>query len=255
VWQTIKALNWVIGILWVFALVLPITVAVSLSKLAEPGAIGVRQSEVSYSNNIFSLFSPFYINNTGFYDLTDINFTVSINDAVGKLSTTSALIPMIKAGNIANSSFNINIYVTNLSPRILALLTNDTDLNLDVSASFRVAYAITLGVSTNLTQPWRAPFYNFTVSTVTYNASKAQLSISVSFENHAGYPLNGSFTLQAYNNRSKRIGYFQDDVNVQPSSPFSGSYEFGIDASELTSNNYVGLYFEDTEILEQEWQP
>jgi len=253
--QTIKALSWAIGILWVFVLVLPITIAVSLSKLAEPGTIGVKQSEVSYSNNIFSLSSPFYINNTGFYDLTDINFTISINDAFGKLSTTSALIPTIRAGSIANSSFIINVSVAKLSPRIFALLTNDTDLNLGVSASFGAAHAMTFRVSTNFSQPWRAPFYNFTVLAIIYDSASAQLSISASFENHANYPLNGSFTLQAYNNRSKRIGYFQDEVNVQPSSPFSGSYEFGIDAAELTSNNYVGLYFEDTEILEQEWQP
>lgn len=234
---------------------LTITVAASLFQLAETGTMGVRQSEVSYSNNIFSLAPPFYINNTGFYDLTDVNFTISVNDAVGKLSAASVLIPVVRAGSILNSSLIINVSVAKLSPRAFALLTNDTDLNLDVSASFGVAHAITFGLSTNFSQLWRAPFYNFRVLAVTYNASRAQLSISVSFENHASYPLNGSFTLQAYNNRSKRIGYFQDEVNVQPSSPFSGSYEFGIDDAELTSNNYVGLYFEGTEILEQEWQP
>ena len=252
--QTIKALSWAIRILWIFALLLPITVAVSLLKLAETGTMGVRQSEASYSNNIFSLIPPFYISNTGFYDLTDVNFTVSVNDAVGKLSAASALIPMVKAGSIVNSSLTINVSVAKLSPRTFALLTNDTNLNLDVSSSFGLAHAITFGLSTNFSQPWRAPFYNFTVLAITYNASRAQLSISISFENHASYPLDGSFTLQACNNRSKRIGYFQDEVNVQPSAPFSGSYEFGIDDAELTTNNYVGLYFEGTEILEQEWQ-
>jgi hypothetical protein len=253
--QTIKALSWAIRVFWVFALVLTISVAVSLSKLAESCTIGVRQSEVSYFDNIFSLAPPFYINNTGFYDFTDVNFTVSVNDAVGKLSAASVLIPTVRAGSSVDSSLIINVSVAKLSPRTFALLTNDVDLSLDVSASFGLAHAITFGLSTNFSQPWRAPFHNFTVLAVTYNASIAQLSITVSFENHATYPLYGSFTLQAYNNRSKCIGYFQDEVNVQPSSPFSGSYEFGIDAAELTSDNYVGLYFEGTEILEQEWQP
>jgi hypothetical protein len=252
--QTIKALGWAIRFLWIIVLLLPVSVAFSLWKLAEPGNIGIREPEVAFSGGAFSLSAPFYINNTGFYDLSDANLTISIGHENEVFKTFSSFVPHVPAGTTWNSSYQVSLALQEVASS-MGLLTNDTDLVLGMSASFRVAYVIAFGVSTNFSQPWKAPFHNLTIPEVGYDSSTRKISMIASFENHANFPLEGEFLLEVYNNRSRRIGYFMHYINVASDAPYSGSYEFEVDEFQLTDNEVIRLSFDGVKIYETEWIP
>ena len=164
--HTIRALSWAIIILWVITLLLPITVALSLLKLLEQNAIGFGEQTVSFSNGTFYLSTPFYINNTGDYDLSDMNVTILVGSGNKTLSTFTTPLLNVTAGTMLNSSYDISFTLEEIAAKSTELLTEDMDLNLSMSASFRIAYVIALGLSTTMTMPWGAPFHNLTVSEV-----------------------------------------------------------------------------------------
>jgi len=47
-------------------------------KLLEAKNIGTQEPTISFSNGNFTLSMPFYINNTGFYDLSDIGINIQM---------------------------------------------------------------------------------------------------------------------------------------------------------------------------------
>jgi len=251
--HTIRALGWGIIILWVITLLLPITVGLSLLKLMEPNAIGFREQEISYSDGMFSLSAPFYINNTGHYDLSDINVTVSIRRKNKAISTFSTLLPDVPAGNITNSCYTLSLSLEEIVSKNLKLLTDDTDLDLNISAFFRVAYVIGIGISTSMKRSWTAPFYNLTVSPVSYNFSSQKLSLSVSFENHTYFTMNGTILLKIYNDRSELVGFTEMYLDIPANRSFHDVIEVTIDPFNITESGFVRIYLEDEKILEKEW--
>lgn len=251
--QTIRALGWAIIILWLITLLLPITIGLSLLKFLEPNAIGFREPTVSFSNGTFSLSAPFYINNTGYYDLSDMNITILIGSNDKTISTFSTLLPNVPAGTMLNSSYDISFSLEEIASNSIELLTDDTDMNWSVSTFFRIAYAIALGVSTNMTIPWGAPFYNLTVSEVSYDVSSQKLSASISFENHADFTSTGTISLEIYDNKSQLVGSTEKYLDVPSGETSSESFDLTIDPSKITEKTFVRVYFETIQILEKEW--
>lgn len=251
--HTIRVLGWGIIILWVITLLLPITVGFSLLKLVEPNAIGFREQDISYSDGIFSLSAPFYINNTGYYDLSDINVTVSIRRKNKAISAFSTLLPDIPAGNITNSCYTLSLSMEEIVSKNLELLTDDTDLDLNISAFFQVAHIIGIGISTSMKRSWSAPFYNLTVSPVSYDFFSQTLSLFVSFENHAYFTMNGTVSLKIYNDRSELVGFTEKYLDILANRPFQDTFELAIDPFRITESGFARLYLEDEMILEKEW--
>lgn len=250
--QTIKALGWAIRFLWIIILLLLVFVAYSLFRFAEPGNIGIREPQVTFSGDVFSFSAPFFINNTGFYDLADANLTVMIGHQNGVLKTFSSFVPYVPAGMTWNSTYQLAVTLQELASDSW-LLTNDTNLTLGMSASFRVAYVLALGISTNFSQPWMAPFHNLAISEVGYNSSTQEISMLASFENHASYSLQGEFALEVYDSGSRRLGYFMHDISVARGAPYSSSYQFVVDGSQFTNKGVIRLSFDGVEIYETEW--
>ncbi|MCK4433898.1 hypothetical protein KAU92_00290 [Candidatus Bathyarchaeota archaeon] len=255
--QTIKALGWAIIILWVITLLLPITIGLSLLKfLEQPNAIGFREPVVSFSNGEFSLFAPFYINNTGYYDLSNINITILFRSDNETVSTFSTVLPNVPAGTMVNSSYNISFGLEEIVSMSTDLLTEDTSLNLGVSIFFQVAHVIGVGVSTNITIPWKAPLHDLTISEVSYDPSSQKFSLPVSFKNNAYFTVKGTVLVEVYNNRGELVLSIDKDLDVHSNSFFQGLFEITIDpliVHELIENGMVRVYFENTQIFEEEW--
>lgn len=250
--QTIRALTLAITILWIITLVLPITVGFSLLQLANQKTIGFREPTFSYSNGNFFLSAPFYINNTGFYDLSDINITILAKGHNKTISRFSELFPPVPAGSMINESYDISFSLSELLSKDSELLTDDTNLDLSVYLFFRIAYLIGLGGSTNITTSWGAPFYNLTALAYPYDYSSQRLLLSLGFENHAYFEVNGTMLLEVYNNRSELIGSVTENLNVPSDNSFSNYYELTIDSLQITTNGVIRVYFDNTMIQEEE---
>jgi len=250
--QTIKALTWITTILWIIALALPVTVGFSLMELAKSNFMAFREPTMMLSHGNFSLSAPFYLNNTGFYDLSDISVKVTLESENKTISTFSKTVENIPAGSILNSTYDFSISLEELISKNKQFLTEDTEINLDISGFFRIAYLIGFGSATNITMMWGAPFHNLTLSEIHYNSAAQKFSFQINFKNHASFTVNGPMKIEIYNNKGIRIGSIIEYLNVPSDTPFHILYELTMSPSNITDNGVILVYFENIKILERE---
>lgn len=252
--HTIRALGWIIAILWIIILILPVSVAFSLMELLEKGNIGIQEPKGFMSNGNVSISIPFYIANSGFYDLTNVKFGLQIKVGTETISTSSAELQKVPAGEMADSSCNLSLSLQEMLSNNRELLTNDTDFDGNASLSFRVASLMAFRVSTGFTIPWGAPFHGLTIHSITYNDVSRIFSISMSFKNNAFFQLNASLLVKLYNSQGELVGSTLQNVNVPSQGSFQGSIEVRIDdPSKMTREGVLSLYFADMQILEEAW--
>jgi hypothetical protein len=251
--QTIRALGWLIAVLWIFTILLPITVGLSLMRLIESKAMGIQEPTFSFQNGNFSITMPFYVNNTGFYDLSDISVNVQIRKENKTISAFSTRLPDVPAGVMVNSSCDFSVSLEEMASRDMALLTNDTELLVDAGLGFRVAYVLAFGVSMTFSTSWGAPFHNLTASNFAYDGVN-NFSMLLSFVNHAFYPIGGLLTVELYNDANELLGNATQVINVLSEEAFSSVFEITVDEpSKMTDNGLIRVYFEEVQIWEGGW--
>jgi hypothetical protein len=237
------------------ALLLPATVAFSLMRIVEAKSIGVQEPRGLLSNGKFSISIPFYINNTGFYDLKEVEVNLNVYRGNDRVLTLSAELPTVPAGEMVNSSCNASLILEELLSKHRALLTDDAELNVNASIHFRIASAIAFTVFTGFTMPWGAPFHKLAIYNITYDEVSRIFSAFVSFENHAFFQVNGSLLIKLYDSAGELIGSAVQNVNVPSNGAFQGSLKIRIDdLLKLTRGGVLRLYLLDTQIWEGAWE-
>ena len=88
---------------------------------------------------------------------------------------------------------NVTLSANDLFRHGEQFLFNDSNVTVSVSAGLNVAEVLPAQISTNFSYPWGAPFYDFKVGMPVLAVSKAtntEISVPVSFENHAVFDLS-----------------------------------------------------------------
>jgi len=256
--QVIRALGWLSKLIWIVTILLPVTFGLSMQRLFQPDTIGFGEATTSFVNNEIRISLPFYINNTGYYDISNVNLTTVLKNSEGKNTVEGkTLIPTIRAGSKVNAFHNITVNLDELTGEMEYLFFNDTMLNLNVSLSLEFAYILGVSLHTNLTIPWGAPLHNLTIYRITFDQSTGKLIIHVTFENHSPLTLDGNLQIVVYNNANEVMGNQYLPVEAVPGDLFLSEISIGIDLSKLTTNGYVLLFFESKEIsagpIKREW--
>jgi len=234
--------------------VFPLTVGLSLMELINSKAIGFQEPTASFSEGQFHFSAPFYINNTGFYDFSDINLTVLAEAKNKPITRFSQTFPKVSAHSVLNASYEISFSLEEILSRNSELLFNDLDVNLNVSLFFRIAYLIGFGiVASNLTMPWGAPFYNFSLTSIRYNSISQNVSVLLSFENHAQFPVNGTLLIEVVSDKNELLGSYSELVNVSSDNAFQKLFEIPVEEpSKITETGFVRVFFESIQIFEWE---
>ncbi|MEM3566052.1 MAG: hypothetical protein QXK18_04180 [Candidatus Bathyarchaeia archaeon] len=246
--HTVKALRLIIVILWIAVLLLPITVALSLWKVFEArNNVAIGEPIFSMSNGNLSISVTFYMNNTGFYDISELYVNIRIcseNGEIAGLSTQSLDIP---AGRVVESNLSVSVSLTDVLSRDRGLLTNSKDLNVSAALHFRVAYILALNVARNFTYKWGAPFSNLGISQINFNGT--HLSFRVSFSNNASFSLSGPLHLELCNASNVPQYSAEQELSV----PAGGFYEKLFEMPYSESAGIIRLYFADIPVLEKRW--
>lgn len=216
-------------------------------------AIGIEEPTVTFSANTFYMSAPFYINNTGFYDLSDLNITIQIINNNKLMAKFSKLFPKVPAKSLLNATYDISFSLEELGSKNKELLTNNTSLDLAVTASLRIAYAIGFGISANTTMEWGAPFNNITISNVNYDSSSHEFHHSLSFENDAVFPISGALKVDAVNAMNETIGSTVQPIDVASANQFQADLVIPVDSSKVIGPGVFRVYFLDLLILEAGW--
>jgi hypothetical protein len=256
--QVIRALGWLSKLIWIVTILLPVTFGLSMGKLFQPDTIGFGEATTSFVNSRIRISLPFYINNTGYYDISNVNVTTVLKNSEGKNAVEGeTLIPAIRAGSKVNASHEIEVILDELTGEMEYLFFNDTMLNLNVSFSLKFAYILGVSLHTNLTIPWGAPLHNLTIYRITFDQSTGKLIIHVTFENHSPLTIDGTLQIMVYNNADEVIGNQSVPVEAVPGDLFLSEIPIEIDLSKLTNNGYVLLFFRSKEFsagpTKREW--
>ena len=248
--HTIRALRLIIALLWIAVLILPVTVAFSLLKILEArNNVGIGEPSFNLSDGNFSISIPFYINNTGFYDLSEVYAYIKIYDGDKFIAESSTNRLDIPAGEMVASNLSILISLEDIFSEDRELLTSDKELNVSASLHFRVAYALAFTVTNSSKVQWGAPFSNLTIQHTGYN--ETHQVFSVSFFNNASFPISGPLRLEILNQSNITVGSMEQQINVPSKGLYQGRFEILV--SGLTNSGTVRLYFADILIREERW--
>jgi hypothetical protein len=198
---------------------------------------------------VFSL--PLSIENGGYTDLKSFNLTTVLFDAEGsELSNASSFVPIIRSGENVTIMHNVTLSVNDLFRYGEQFLFNESNITVSVSAGLDVAEVLPAQISTNFSYPWGAPFYNFKVGQPVLavpNAANTQISVPVSFENHAVFDLSGNITARLYGSTNSLLSESQTALDVPRGSPYDGSFDFNIPLSlastQTVRSGHIDIYF------------
>jgi len=245
--HTARALRLIIVVLWITVSLLPVTVALSLWKIFEARGVSFGEPSFSVSNGNLSISVPFSMNNTGFYDISELCVNMRIYDGNKKIAELSTQPLNIPAGEMTVSKLDASASLTDIFSRNSELLTNNEDLDVSITLHFRVAYVLTFDVARNFYVEWGAPFSNLTISQINFN--RTHLSFRVSFFNNASFLLSGPLQLRLYNSSDVLCYSTEQSLNVPSKEPYEKLFE--IPCSE--SAGIIRLYFAEIPVLEERW--
>lgn len=229
---------------WMFLIAILITAAYSAKDLQFK--FGQPQLGTTSDNKLL-VSIPITIINKGLYNIDYFNITTKILDQNGfEITNGSTFIPVIGKGQEVTATHNMTVDVNDLLQRNRNYLFNDTELGINEIESIRIAEIIPVQASTNVSMPWGAPLYNFTLGQYQYtpiNYTQVSVTIPISFDNHASFDLNGSIRVRMYNSTNGLIGRGRTNIEVLQNSPYNGYVELIVQTTGMTESGRFEVYF------------
>ena len=237
--QAIRALGWASNVFWIILLFFTVTAAYSAFQL-RPG-FGVFS--LTTSNGTFTVSLPFYVNNGGFYDISNLNLTTVVMDnRDSPISSSSTLVRVIPRGSNVSATHNMSISTSQITTQRLSyLLFSDTKLDVDIALKLIYANAVPFKISMNSTMDWDAPLKNLTLGLPSPTATG--IVVPISFENNSFFELNGTMRLEIVGDMNKVLGQETININVQPKSSYKNTGVYVSILGDPTSIREARLYF------------
>lgn len=241
----IRIIGVVTTFFWVFLIVFFVSAAYSVKDIQFN--FGEPQTNVTFDNKIlFSL--PITVVNKGYYNIGAFNLTTKVSDENGfVIAHHSTFVPIIERGVKITTSHNMTIDVNDLLQSDQEYLFNDTELEIDQIVSMKLAEAISVQASTNLSMPWGAPLYNFTMGEIQYepyNETHVKAVVSISFENHALFDLTSRIQVCMYNGDNELVGEEQKAIEAPQNSLYESLIELYVSIAEKPENGHIEIYFQ-----------
>jgi hypothetical protein len=217
--QAIRALGWATTVLWILVILFSGTVVYSAMQI---GMDFQGDPQIATSDGALLMSIPFSIINNGLYDISKLNITTIITDENETvISSSSTFIKKIQRGSTVNETHDIQVSLADiLNKNLTYMLFNDTTLTLDMLVTLEYADTIPLKIISNQTMLWGAPLYNLTVTEIS-PVSLNQVNISLSFENHAFFLLNGTISLDLKDTDGAQVGSGSANVFAPPGDDYT----------------------------------
>ena len=251
----IRALGIAITTLWIFLIVFSVTALYSVMNLG----IGFGEAQFFPSGEDVVLSLPFFLNNSGYYDISELNITTRIMDSNGTLLTLSkTFIPLVSKGSNIETAHNISIDLSDVMKN-MKLLFNDSVFEFDTFITLNFAHTFPVQMSMNTTIPWGAPVYNLSVgeiSVLPFNTTHVKLAVPVSFENHSFFNITGTIQLEIYNDVDELVTSGETSLDAPSQHTYNGRVDMYLslaDIAKLTETGRVHLIFETPMLTVEQW--
>ncbi len=253
----IRALGIATITIWILLIVFSVTALYSVMNLD----IDLGEPQYFPSNEGVVLSLPFSINNSGYYDISELNVTTRIEDSNGTLLTVSnTFVPLVSKGNNVEAAHNISIELSDATERT-ELIFNDSFFVSDTFVALNFAHIVPVQMSMNMTVPWGAPFYNVSVGEISdlpFNITHVRVVVPVSFENHSFLDITGTAQLEIYNDVNELVTSGETSLDVRSQSTYNEQVDTYIslaDVSKLTESGNVHFIFETPMFTVERWMP
>ncbi len=228
---------------WIFLIVFLVSAVYSFRDVR----FGFEEPQIGLTSDNKILFSlPITIDNKGYYNIGSFNVTTEILDHEGFMITrASTFIPVIEKSRQVMATHNVTIDANDLQ-NSQDYLFNDTELEVRETVSIKLAEVIPVQASTNLSMPWGAPLYNFTLGEIEYagfNGTHMTATVLISFENHASFDLTGNIQIQMYNGTDIQVSEGQTTIETPQNTPYYGRMELNVPIVGATESGYFEVYF------------
>lgn len=239
----IRVIGTVTTFLWIFLIAFFVSAVYSVKDLYFN--FDAPQMSLNADNEIvFSL--PIAITNKGFYDTGSFNVTTQICDKEG-FATAYAMtfVPVINKNDKLVVNHNMTIKFNDLLENYQNYLFDDGELEIYAVVGMKIAKIIPVQASTNLSIPWGAPLYNFTLGELEYvnfNVTHLRATVPIRFENHAFFDVVGNMRIRMYNNASVFIDESQKAIEVPQHLVYTEVVEFYVPANDMTDDGFFEVY-------------
>jgi len=229
---------------WIFLIVFSASALYSIKDLkldfGEPQMVATSDNKL-----LFSL--PITIANNGYYSIEFFNVTTGILDEEGlMIARGSTFIPTIEKDENVTVAHNMTIDVNDLLQSHQKYLFNDTELRIHETLGMRIAEFIPIQASTNISLPWGAPLYGFTLGEIEYtpyNRTHLSVVVPVTFENHAFFDLTGNIQMLMYNSSDLLLDEGQTVIEALQDSAYDGYVELYVPRAGMTESGRFEVYF------------
>jgi len=241
--QALRALGWATKVLLILIIIFCVTSAYSAFNLR----MGLGEPQATCSEGILLVSFPFFVNNSGYYDLSDLNLTTQVMDQNGTiLSYSATFVPLVARGSNIVIMHNVSINLDNTN--LTRLLFQDDNFEASMAIAMKFARTIPIEILMNKTMPWGAPFYNFSIGEITYSFNGTHnLGVApIIFENHSPFSnVAGTIQFEIYNDEGEKVGSCLKSLDVPSNSGYQDQIDFVVDDPlKLTPSGQMYVFFE-----------
>jgi hypothetical protein len=222
----IRVLGIVTSIIWVLLIAVIAFSAYSIKDLSiqvDPPTPTLGQ------NHELILSTPVRINNTGSSDLKELNLTTQVFDPKGiEISKSCSFVPVVSQHENITILHNITLSINKLIQNDSQFLFEDSNLTVTLYGGVSLAGLLPSTISSNMTLPWGAPLYNFSLGKPQFslfNSTHSLLTIPINFENHALFNVAGILKVGTYSTDNVLQFEGQTDVNASAKYPYNDCIE------------------------------
>lgn len=203
--------------------------------------------------DVMGISIPIMINNTGFHDISNLNFTTIIQISEGRIiAAANTFVPTILHRQNIIVRHNVTLDVNELVSGDSKLLFEDEDFVLEQFFSLNFGRVIPLSVFADETLLWGAPFYNFSVGEIGYPSSPSdprRALIPISFDNHSSlFNTTGTLRIELYNEWGEFFGEGTSVFDVAMGTHYESAVEVFGTPSFFTRRGQLHVYF-DTDMF------
>jgi hypothetical protein len=231
-------------IIWVFLGLFVASAAISTKDIHF--GVGEPQFTTTNDNNLI-LTLPLSIDNQGYYSLNNFNFTTTFSDAENnELSKTTTFFDTIQQAQNTTILHNVTLGLIGLAKNENRYLFNDTEIKCTIEAGVNFAEILPVQLTANVSFPWGAPFYNFSVLPpliTDANETHVTIRVPITFVNHAVFNVTGSINAKLYDG-DVFLAESQTDVSATRYWNYFGNLHFTVPANTtLTSKARLEFFF------------
>jgi hypothetical protein len=242
---SIRMVDFAIAVCWVILIAFSASAVYSVKDLG----LDFGEAKIGFTPDGKILYSlQVEIANRGYYNIGLFNITTEVLDENGSIMTEgSTVVPVIPKGEKLSIFHNLTFDPHRLLGLNQERLVNDTWLDAIEVVSMKLAEIIPVQASLNSSIPWGAPLHGFKLGEPRYavlNYTCTQVSVPISFDNHAFFDVVGETEIRMYSSTNQLMGVGRTKIEAAQHSHYDGLVELGVGVSTMTQTGRFELEFQ-----------